>query len=122
VNPIDRRPHRLRHSIRMDARLDARTRAKLEEIATPFHQSRAAVLQQVMSWGLSREPSGHVNSDDAQGLVRHLFFVVESELHQQVRQAAEAAEGDVAPWLRGMMREITAADFPASWHAGEAPR
>jgi hypothetical protein len=24
--------------------------------------------------------------------------------------------------LRGMMREITAADFPASWHAGEAPR
>jgi predicted DNA-binding protein len=35
---------------------------------------------------------------------------------------AEAAGADVAPRLRHMLRAITAGDFPASWHTGDAPR
>jgi predicted transcriptional regulator len=106
----------------MDARLDTLTRAKLEELANQFHRSRAAVLRQVMRWGLSREPSGRVNRDEARDLGRHLFFLVESKLHQQVRKAAEADGVDVARWLRHLLRAITAIDFPASWRAGDAPR
>jgi hypothetical protein len=122
VAPPDHRLRQPRPRLRMDARLDRRTRATREELATEFHRSRAAMLRQVMRWGLSREPSGHVNRDDTQGPVRYLFFIVESELHQQVRQVAEAAGGEVAPWLRHMLREITVEDFPASWRAGDAPR
>lgn len=39
-----------------------------------------------------------------------------------MRKAAQAAGGDVAPWLRHLLRAITATDFPASWRAGEALR
>jgi hypothetical protein len=126
LNPPDHRsrhrPRQPRASIRMDARLDTMTRAKLEDLATQFHRSHAAVLRQVMCWGLSCMPSGQVSRDHIQGPVRHLFFVVESELHQRVRAAAEAAGANVAPWLRHMLREITAVDFPPSWRAGDAPR
>jgi len=52
----------------------------------------------------------------------HLFFLVDSELPQQARQAAEATRGEVAPWLRHMLREITVRDFPGSWRAGQASR
>jgi hypothetical protein len=38
-----------------------------------------------MRWGLSRESFGQVNRDDTQSPARYLYFVVESELHQQVR-------------------------------------
>jgi predicted transcriptional regulator len=122
VNLPEHRSRRPRASIRMDARLDTMTRAKLEGLATQFHRSRAAVLRQVMHWGLSREPSGQVNREATQGPVRRLFFIVESELYQQVRRAAGAAGGAIAPWLRHMLREITVVDFPASWRAGEASR
>jgi hypothetical protein len=54
--------------------------------------------------------------------VQHLFFLVESELHQQVKRMVEANGGDVAPWLRQMLRAVSVADFPASWHAGDVPR
>jgi predicted transcriptional regulator len=106
----------------MDARLDTMTRARLDDLATQFHRSRAAVLRQVMHWGLSRESLGLVDKDDSQGPIPHFFFVVESELHQQVKRMAEAAGGDIAPWLRHMLREITVVDFPASWSAIDAPR
>jgi hypothetical protein len=39
-------------SIRMDARLDAMTRAKVDDLAARFHQTRAAVLRHIMHWGL----------------------------------------------------------------------
>jgi len=97
VNLPDHRPRQPRHTIRMDARLDTMTRAKLEDLANQFHRSRAAVLRQVMHWGLSCESSGQIDRDDIQGPVQHLFFIVNSQLHQQVRQAAQAAGGDVAP-------------------------
>jgi hypothetical protein len=122
VNPPNHRPRQPHHNMHMDARLDALTRAKREGLATQSHRSRAAALRQVMRWGLSREPLGHVNRDDTQGPVQHLFFVTESALHQEVRQAAEDAGADIAPWLRHMLREITVVDFPASWRAGDAPR
>ncbi len=44
--------------------------------------------------------------------------MVESKLHQQVRETAMAAGVDVAPWLRYLVRRVTRADFPASWREG----
>lgn len=76
MNPLVPQPRRPRHSIRMDARLDIVTRAKLEELAAQFHRSRAAVLRQVICWGLNRKPSGHLGRDDTQGPVQRLFFLV----------------------------------------------
>jgi predicted DNA-binding protein len=111
-----------RASIRMDARLDTMTRAKLEELATTFHRSRAAVLREVMRWGLGRGPVGKPERDDPQGPFHPLFFEVKAALHQQVGEAARGAGMDVAPWLRHLLREITVADFPASWRAGGPAR
>jgi hypothetical protein len=42
---------------------------------------------------------------------------VESGLHAQVEKAAAAAEVNVAPWLRHVVRKIVITDFPASWQA-----
>jgi hypothetical protein len=39
----------------MNARLDPTTRAKVDDFAQHFHQLRAAVVCQVMEWGLRRE-------------------------------------------------------------------
>jgi len=97
VNSSTHRPRQPRATIRMEACLDTMTRTKLEDLATQCHSSRAPVLREVMRRGLSREPSGHVNRDDIQDPVRHLVFVVESELHRQVRKVAETGGGDVAP-------------------------
>jgi hypothetical protein len=91
VNPPDHRPREPRASIRMDAGLDAMTRAKLENLATAFHQSRAAVLRHVMRWGLGRRWTGKVDQYDLQGPVRHGFVYVESELYQHVQETAIAA-------------------------------
>jgi hypothetical protein len=106
----------------MDARLDAVTRAKLEELATTFHRSRAAVLREVMRWGLSPGPVGKSGRDDAHGPFHSLFFEGTDALHQQVGKAARRTGMDGAPWLRHLLRHITVEDFPASWGAGDAPR
>jgi hypothetical protein len=49
----------------MDARLDATTRAKVDDLATRFHQRRAAVLCHIMHWGLNRGPTGRLDQGDA---------------------------------------------------------
>jgi hypothetical protein len=49
--------------------------------------------------------------------VRHLSLSVASDLHKQVGKAAAAAGVKAALWLRHMVRQITIADFPASWQA-----
>jgi hypothetical protein len=38
----------------MNARLDATTRAKVDDLATYFHQAQAAVVCHIMQLGLSR--------------------------------------------------------------------
>jgi predicted transcriptional regulator len=111
--PLDQRPRR---SVRMDAALDQKTRAKLEDLATAFHRSRAAVLRQVMRWGLGREPAGPIDDTDPSP-VQHLFSLVDAALHQQVRAAAKDAGVDVAPWVRHRMCQITRRNFPKSWQA-----
>jgi predicted transcriptional regulator len=105
----------------MDAGLDTKTQAKLEALAIQFNQSRAAMLRPVLRWGLRRELTGMID-DTAPSPVQHLFFIVDVDLHQQVKAAAQAAGVDVAPWLRHMMRQITKADFLESWQAGKAGR
>jgi hypothetical protein len=47
--------------------------------------------------------------------LRHLYFYVASELHEQVKHAAAAAGLKTAPWLSHMVRQIIITDFPASW-------
>jgi predicted DNA-binding protein/predicted HicB family RNase H-like nuclease len=99
-------------SIRMDAGLDAKTRETLEDLAAGFHRSRAEVLRQVMQWGLGQK------RPIAMRVPRRLtsfFFMVDAALHRQVREAAQAAGVDVAPWLRHMMRQIRKEEFPKSW-------
>jgi hypothetical protein len=58
---------------------------------------------------------GHLDQGDPQGSVRHLYLYIPSELHARVEKAATAAGVNIAPWLRHMVRQITLADFPASW-------
>jgi predicted transcriptional regulator len=118
---LDHTPPEPHASIRMDARLDATTRAKLDEIATRFHQPRAAVLCHIMQWGLSREQIGPLDHGDSQGPVRHLYFYVASDLHSQVKKATTATGVKIAPWLRHMVRQIKITDFPASWQEERAP-
>jgi hypothetical protein len=99
----------------MDARLDSMTRAKVDDLATTFHRSRGAVLREVMQWGMPRQGMCEIVHGDMQGPTTHLFFVVDATLHQDVGKAARGAGMDVATWLRHMLRDITAADFPRSW-------
>jgi predicted transcriptional regulator len=104
-----------RSRIRMDARLDAAARQKVDDLAQRFHTPRAAVLCQIMQWGLSHQQTGPLDQGASQGPVRHLSLYVASELHEQVEKAATAAGMHIAPWLRAMVRQMTIADFPASW-------
>jgi hypothetical protein len=99
----------------MDARLDAATRQKIDDLARLFHQPRAAVLCQIMQWGLSREPTGPADQGDGQGPVRHLYLYVASDLHARVEKRAPAAGVNIAPWLRHIVRQMTIPDFPPSW-------
>src|SRR5262245_24591831 len=108
-------------SFGIHARLDTMTRAKLEDLATHFRQSHEAVLQQVTRWGLGRELPGQLGGDDTRGPVQSFLFVVDTDVHRQVRRAAEAAGTEVAAWLRPMLRAVTVADVPASWQAGKGP-
>jgi hypothetical protein len=81
----------------MDAGLDTKTRAKLEDLATQFGRSRAAVLREVTRWGLRCEPLGLIDGTSPSP-VQHVFFIVDAELHQQGKDAAAAAGVNVAPW------------------------
>ena len=53
--------------------------------------------------------------------MHHLSFYVASQLHEQVEKAATAVGVKTAPWLRCMVRQITIADFPASWQDTTPP-
>jgi predicted DNA-binding protein len=99
----------------MDARLDPATRQKVDNLSQHFGRPRAAVLCQIMEWGLGREQTGPLDQGEAQGLVRHLYLYVASALHERVKKAAIATGMKIAPWLRHMVRQITITDFPRSW-------
>jgi predicted transcriptional regulator len=101
--------------IRMDARLDAATRQKVDDLAQHFHRPRAAVLCQIMRWGLSREQPIPLDQAKSPARMRHLSLYVPSKLHEHVQKAAVAAGVKTAPWLRHMIRQIGITDFPASW-------
>src|SRR5215216_5715201 len=98
--PPDHTLHHPRASIRMDARLDADTRQKVDDLAGHFRQPRAAVVSHMMRWGLNRAPGGALDQGASQGLVRHLYLYVDSDLYEAVRKAATTAGVTTAPWLR----------------------
>jgi hypothetical protein len=87
----------------------------VDDLATRFHQSRAAVLRHIMQWGLSRRQNIPLTQGESEGPVCHRYLYVDSELHDRVEEAATAAEVKIALWLRHMVRQITLTDFPASW-------
>jgi hypothetical protein len=118
--PPDHTLHHPHASIRLDARLDATTRQKVDDLARHFRRPRAVVLSHIMRWGLSREPGGALDGGASHGPVRHLSLYVDANLYEAVRKAAAAAGLHTAPWLRQMVRHISMADFPASWHEGPA--
>jgi hypothetical protein len=115
--PPDHTPSESRPGMRRDARLDATTRAKVDDLATRFHQPRAAVLSQIMQWGLSRGQTATLDQGNAQGPVLHLYLYVDAALHEQVEKVATAAGMNIGPWLRSLVRQITIMDCPASWQA-----
>jgi hypothetical protein len=115
TSPSDHRPSEPHSSIRTDARLDAATRQNVDDLATRFDRPRAAVLCQIMQWGLSHGETLTPDQGESPGPVRHLYLYVASDLHEHVEKAAAAAGVKAAPWLRHLVRQITIPDFPASW-------
>jgi predicted transcriptional regulator len=110
-----------RYRVRRQARLDVETHAKLEGLAHTFHRKRAQILRYVMQWGLAHTTGWTVDpsSPDRPHLVHML---VDSELLQQVQDAADAHGTSVSAWVRQGMRQVTYEDFPASWRAGDIAR
>lgn len=120
ISRLDDTPVEPHTRIRMDARLDATTRAKVEDLAACFHQTRAAVLRSIMHWGLTHGEPVPLEQDASPNPVRHLYLNVDAVLQEQVASAAAGAGGAIALWLRQMVRQITLADFPVSWQEAHA--
>jgi predicted transcriptional regulator len=74
-----------------------------------------------MQWALAHTQGWTVNPaiPDRPHLVHML---VDSELLQQVQDAAAAHGTSVSAWVRQGMRQVTYEDFPASWRAGDIAR
>jgi hypothetical protein len=111
-------PRQRRYSVRCQARLDAETQAKLVVLTKTFHRKHAQILRQVMRWALAHTEGWTIDPSipDRTYLVHML---VEPELLRQVQDAAAAHGVSVAAWLRHALRQVTLADFPASWRAGD---
>ena len=80
-------------SIRMDALLDAMTRVKVDDLAARFHRPRAAVLRQIMHWGLRHGRTTPSDENASPGSVRHLYLNVDAVLQEQVATAAAVTGG-----------------------------
>jgi hypothetical protein len=95
--PPETRPRHRRYRVRRQARLDTETHAKLEALAHTFHRKRAQILRYVMQWGLTHTTGWTVDpsSPDRAHLVHML---VNSELLQEVQDAADAHGTSVAAW------------------------
>jgi hypothetical protein len=115
---LSRHPAPPRTTLRRDPRLDTMTRRKLEGLAATFQRSHAAVLRQVMRWGLSRGQPDQVPGDDPPDPVQHLFVLVDVDLHQQIVEAAKGVGMEVAPWLCHTVRLITPTDIHQRRQAG----
>jgi hypothetical protein len=95
------------------------THATLEELVSMLHRKRAATPRYVMQWGLVHTTEWIIDASipDRPYLV-HLL--VDSELLQRVREAANAHGVSIAAWLRHAMRQVTPEEFPASWRAEDS--
>jgi hypothetical protein len=69
----------------------------VDDLAQHFRRPRAAVLCQIMEWGLSRGQTGPLDQGDAQGPVRHLYFYIASALHARVEKVVTAIGMNIAP-------------------------
>jgi hypothetical protein len=67
------------------------------------------------------QANGEIETDGNGGSVQ----LTEGSFWERRHNVAFQANGEcgyTAPWLRHMLREITAVDFPTSWCTGDAPR
>jgi predicted DNA-binding protein len=117
--PPELRPRQRRSSVRSQARLEAETHATVEVLARTVRRQRAQILRHVRPWGLIHGTAWII--DPSMPAATHLVhMLVDTELLQQVQAAAAAHSASVAAWVRHALRQVTRADFPPSWQAGEA--
>jgi hypothetical protein len=111
-------PRQRRYSVRCQARLDTETHAKLEALTSAFHRKRATIRRYVTQWGLAGTAGWTVDPSitDRPHLV---YLLMEPDQLQYVQESAAAHDVSVAAWVRQAMRQVTLADFPASWRAGD---
>jgi hypothetical protein len=74
-----------------------------------------------MPWGLAYT-TGSTVTPSIPDRPRPVRMLVDPGLPQRVQDAAAAHGVSVAAWLRQAMRQVTPADFPAGWRAGEVAR
>ena len=73
-----------------------------------------------MQWGIGHSKSWTI--EQSVPASTHLVpMLLEPMLRQQVQDAAAAHGVSMAAWVRQAMRQVTRADFPPSWRAGETP-
>lgn len=117
--PPDHWPGEPRYHASLEVHLDAETHKKLTRFVTAFRRSQSEVIRQVLPWGLTHGQSWQVDRG-RRPAPHHIVVRLEPELRQQVEEAATTAGGDISSWLRHALRQVTVADFPASWQAGKA--
>jgi hypothetical protein len=72
-----------------------------------------------MGWGLTQVQNWTVDSS-IPNRPHLVHMLVDPELLQQFREAAEAHGASVAAWRRHAMRQVTPEAFPFSWQAESA--
>jgi hypothetical protein len=88
----------------------------------PSPRKQAQILRYVMAWGLDH-PHAWTRDRQRPDRTHPVHMLVEPALWQQVQGAVALKGVSVAAWVRQVMRNVTIADFPASWRAGKtAPR
>ena len=75
-------------------------RAKVDDLATRFHQPRAAVACHIMPWGLNREETLTLDQGEARGRVHHLRRYVDSTFSHKGHILAVMRCGEYLPLCR----------------------
>jgi predicted transcriptional regulator len=114
--PPDHWPGEPRYHASLEVHLDAGTHRKLMHFVTAFRRSQSEVIRQVLQWGLTHGQGWQLDRG-RRPAPHHIVVRLEPELRHQVEAAARAAGGDISAWLRHAVRQVTVADFPASWQA-----
>jgi hypothetical protein len=106
-----------RYTARLEVHLDQATQTTIKRFVTAFRRSRAAVLRQVLEWGLTHGQGWTLDRHRPLSRAQRVSLRLEPEQRERVEDAATTAGGDISAWLRHAVQRVTVADFPASWQA-----